>query len=584
VIQVAGDLQREPAARRRPRWLSVLRGLTLALVAIALAVFSFVFRFNDPGGSFAGLSDDHFFYVVRGWQILFGDLPVRDFVDHGAPLFYYVSAAVQRLGGRGTLSELVFCTAVLSVGAAATSVLAARASGSIVLGAAAGFAQILLEPRFYNYPKILVYVAAIPALWAFANRPTAPRRFLIALFIVVGLLFRHDHGVFVAVAMATLVVLMHGLTWQERFRHLVICGLIVLGLLAPYLVFIEMNGGLGSYLSQAAAWAEHDRQRAGIVWPSLWGIGRGGARGTLVATIQANRVAWLYYAELAIPLLALGVLALIPDALPRGWRNGRAKLASVAVLGVLLNAGFLRSPLEARLADPSVPHLIALAWLAGAGGCLLFRRETLRRLPAARTVAVIVLLLITTVTAAAAGVALGTGLQSRLRGAMLTEGTDVALERMERVATTLGATWPLETWSSRDRPGVLRLSYYLRDCTAPTDRVLVQDYLPQVVALAQRGFAGGHADLRPGFFETEAAQRLTVERLRRQSVPVIALGAGGDYEGFRQSFPIVTAYLDRAYRVVGERALDDRFAVTVLVAKDAVPRRQYTPMDLPCFQ
>jgi hypothetical protein len=70
---------------------------SVAAAATAATVFGFVWllRFNDPGGSFAGLTDDHFFYLIRGWQILFGDLPVRDFVDHGAPLYYYVGAAVQ---------------------------------------------------------------------------------------------------------------------------------------------------------------------------------------------------------------------------------------------------------------------------------------------------------------------------------------------------------------------------------------------------------------------------------------------------------------------------------------------------------
>jgi hypothetical protein len=69
---------------RRPS----LRSCVVAVTAAIVFAFSWLFRFNDPGGSFAGLTDDHFFYVVRGWQILFGDLPVRDFVDHGAPLFY----------------------------------------------------------------------------------------------------------------------------------------------------------------------------------------------------------------------------------------------------------------------------------------------------------------------------------------------------------------------------------------------------------------------------------------------------------------------------------------------------------------
>jgi len=52
------------------------RTAIVAALAAGIFVFSFLLRFNDPGGSFAGLTDDHFFYLVRGWQILFGDLPV----------------------------------------------------------------------------------------------------------------------------------------------------------------------------------------------------------------------------------------------------------------------------------------------------------------------------------------------------------------------------------------------------------------------------------------------------------------------------------------------------------------------------
>src|SRR5688500_17782189 len=81
---------------------------TWAAIAVAVIVFTFTwfFRFNDPNGGFAGLTDDHFYYLLRGWQILYGELPYRDFVDAGAPLYFYVSAAVQLLFGRGTLSEL----------------------------------------------------------------------------------------------------------------------------------------------------------------------------------------------------------------------------------------------------------------------------------------------------------------------------------------------------------------------------------------------------------------------------------------------------------------------------------------------
>jgi hypothetical protein len=567
------------------QWTAVVQTTVSALLAAALFAFSFIFRFNDPGGSFAGLTDDHFFYAVRGWQILFGDLPVRDFVDHGAPLHYYVAAAVQAIGGRGTLSELVFCALALSAGAAATCLLAARASGSLAVGALAGLAQILLEPRFYNYPKIVVYAAAIPALWAFADRPTAFRRFLVAAVIAVGFLFRHDHGVFVTGSMAVLVALLRGIPWRQRLRHIAVCGALALALLAPYLVFVQVNGGLAPYLSQAFAWAAHDRQRAGVEWPSLWGESVGDAQSAgVVALLRENRVAWLYYVELAIPLLALVVLASTPGVARSGWPQAQAKIGAVAVLGMLLNAGFLRSPLEARLADPSVPHLVALAWLCGLTGRLLFRREPFWRWPPRRMAAVAGLLLLAVAMAGVVGVTLTAGLGARLRNAALTEGIDLAQVRAERVREALGATWPLEAWVSREQPGVLRLTYYLRDCTSPGDRVLVQDYLPQVIALAQRGFAGGHADLRPGFFETPEAQRLVIERLRRQSVPVVVLGGADDYGAFRFSFPIVAAYLDERYEVIGDRALDDRFAVTVLASRSAAPTGRYAPLDLPCFR
>ena len=134
------------------------------VIAVALFAFTWLFRFNNPSGAFAGLTDDHFFYLVRGWQLLFGDLPVRDFVDHGSPLFYYIGAAVQLVLGRGTLSELQFCVTVIAACGAATFWLAWVGSGSMIAGLAAAMLAILLEPRFYNYPKLLVYVAAIPVL------------------------------------------------------------------------------------------------------------------------------------------------------------------------------------------------------------------------------------------------------------------------------------------------------------------------------------------------------------------------------------------------------------------------------------
>src|SRR5262245_7533536 len=283
--------------------LSTLRAGLILVVALGVGLFSWLLRFNDPGGSFAGLTDDHFFYVVRGWQILFGDLPVRDFVDHGAPLYYYIAYTVQEILGRGTLSELVFSTTMLSLAAAGTFWLATVASGWIPVGVVAAIFHVWLAPRFYNYPKVLVYVVAIPLIWSFIDRQRPSTRFWIALTTVIGFLLRHDHGVFVAVAMAVALLLMRELSWPARARHAAIYGALVLALATPYLLFIEWHGGLGTYFRQASAWAERDRDRAPVVWPGLFdnpdGVSdaakNGGAVTRVIATVRDNRVAWIYY-------------------------------------------------------------------------------------------------------------------------------------------------------------------------------------------------------------------------------------------------------------------------------------------------
>jgi hypothetical protein len=87
---------------------------------------------------------------------------------------------------------------------------------------------------------------------------------------VIAFLFRHDHGAFVGLATTVQMLSIGELRFAERVRHLVIYGLLVLALVAPYVVFIQVNGGVVSYFRQASAWAERDRAREPVVWPSLF--------------------------------------------------------------------------------------------------------------------------------------------------------------------------------------------------------------------------------------------------------------------------------------------------------------------------
>jgi len=175
-------------------------------------------------------------------------------------------------------------------------------------------------------------------------------------------------------------------------------------------------------------------------------------------------------------------------------------------------------------------------------------------------------------------------LPRRLEKAYLNQTLDDALDRAGSMWTRIGQSFPIPDDPAPDPDDLVTLSLYLRQCTQPTDRIFVEQYIPQVLALAERGFAGGHADLRPGFFTTEDMQRLTVERLRAQSVPVALVGGEDDLDGFRRSFPIVMAYFDRQFQNVAEHTFDGRFAVRLLVNRSAHATGRYAPLGWPCFR
>jgi hypothetical protein len=567
--------------------------LAVGAIAAGVFVFTWLLRFNDPNGSFAGLTDDHFFYVVRGWQILFGDLPVRDFVDHGAPLHFYVAAAVQAAFGRGTLSELAFTTTMLAAGSALTFWLAARASGSIAAGVCGAAVHVSLFPRFYNYPKVIVYAAALPLLWWLADRPGRRPCFWLAVTTVVAFLFRHDHGVYVAAGVLLTLAVSGGLSWTARLRHALTYAALTILVLSPYLVFLQLNGGLVSYASQTTSWAARERDRTPVEWPGLFDYPNGVSEETQevprllkpIWSVRDNSTAWWYYFELVLPVFGLIVALVSRDGFRPGWRRARVKVAIVALLGIILNVGFLRSPLEARLADPFVPHAVVLAWLVvalpamfRAPGSWAPRLAPWR--PALATALATVAIpmgfvLATTVT---------DDVYDRLANAGLTEGPRQALRQAASVARSVSSDWQLETWKPRaERSPSITLAMYVNDCTSSDSRIFVSPYIPQVLALGRRAFAGGHADLRPGYFTTDRDQRLVLERLQRQLVPVALLATDGSLENFRRSFPLLTAYLDEHFEVGGTHVFDSRFAITLLVDKNARSERRFADLDWPCF-
>ena len=124
--------------------------------AIAVALLTAAWRFL----TFTGFNNDHYIYLAGAQQIVFGEWPIRDFVDPGWPLMYGVSALARLLFGRELWVELLVVSGALAIGAGVTVAAAARLSGSIALALMVTLLEIGLNPRSFGYPKILLYAIA----------------------------------------------------------------------------------------------------------------------------------------------------------------------------------------------------------------------------------------------------------------------------------------------------------------------------------------------------------------------------------------------------------------------------------------
>jgi 4-amino-4-deoxy-L-arabinose transferase-like glycosyltransferase len=107
-----------------------------------------------------------------------------------------------------------------------------------------------------------VYAVAIATLWAWISAPRTRRTWLLAAVTAVAFLMRHDHGIYVAATFGILLLFMWDRPWRERVRHGVVYGLATLLLLAPYLVFLQVNGGVDRHIAMAYGWTARDFDRA----------------------------------------------------------------------------------------------------------------------------------------------------------------------------------------------------------------------------------------------------------------------------------------------------------------------------------
>ena len=259
--------------------------------------------------------------------------------------------------------------------------------------------------------------------------------------------------------------------------------------------------------------------------------------------IQQNALAWFYYLTLLVPVAALGRVG-------ADWWSGRvtrpeaAVVAATAVMCGIISHTLVRNGPAVRLADVAAATFVLAAWLArrGAGPAGPLFRARLQHM------GIVTLLLVTFWSVwTVGGASASGGFAARLSRAGVLDGPAGVWTQLGEVTRGL-RTRPIDDWAPPGSTGLRALARYLLDCTAPSDRVLVTWYAPDVFFYAERGFAGGQAFLYGELHASVADQRLTLERMQRQSVPII-LARRDRVDFFRRDFPLIYDYVQTRYRL-----------------------------------
>jgi hypothetical protein len=521
--------------------------ITTALVVSFVVVFRLLALKN-------GFPNDHFLHLAGAQQIFFGEWPTRDFQDPGMPLMYLFSAGAQMLLGQTLFAEAVLVAVAFAAAALLTIAAIYQLTGSKTLALLAGVLEVAMFPRTYGYPKVLLYAAAFLMMQRYVSRPGGGRLFGLAVVAALAFLFRHDHGLYLAVGGALSALLAPTIDgWRQRVRTSLTFVLLTAGLVAPYLLYVQLNGGLLLYLRTAVEFSAREAGRQWHVWPSLWG--------------EQSAEAVLVYAFHALP--AAAILALLVDR-RQPFGETAARVIPVAVVGVLVNVSFIRDPLNTRLADAIVPAVMLGAWL-------MHRAWTAGRW---RPIAVPVGVAIAAIVGSSI-LSVGKTAEELNRSGLLVSWLRIP-EFLREVGGTLRSPLTPAQIPSTAATELLPFMTYAERCTDADQRLLVMGFLPEVPVLTRRAFAGGQSTFIPGYYGSDENQRLVLKRLRDEVVPFVLVP--GDYaRELDQGFPAIMDYVHVRYMPFATLGEDPETGVQILLDRTLRALSQDAETGWPCF-
>jgi hypothetical protein len=471
------------------------------------------------------LLNDHFDRISRGRQVLaYGERPFIDFRDPGYFLTLYASAAMQAISGGRLVGEAVLDSAAIAVAVALTFLLTAHAAQSAGMGLVAALFTLIVEPRYYDYDKVLFYTLGLAVAWQYADRRTP--RVLIVFVLVTALagLFRYDNGVFLFVVALVTLTVSH---WHEpptlaRRMLLFVAGLLIV--LAPVAMLWQETIGVLEVARQIRTYAEIEGPRTEIFMMPTFRFDTGPSGPSLFDA--GNGVVVLYVVIVVLLPLAVARLWRKAPFAPLGVEHETAKIAPVVALGALVAVFILRNPLDARLGAAAPMAAVLAGWLLAPA---LPAHDSRR---SARGLAI----------AAGGGAALfvtfllaGRSAADLLQVSRTTSAGLAMLRELARVPPSLALL-----------PDTAGMAAYVRACTPPGSRVLVTGFSPELYYLADRGFAGGMPVSFGGHWSSAQDQEITVERLQREFVTLAIVDPA-----FASTYGRVNAYLSSSFELAG---------------------------------
>ena len=522
------------------------------------------------GGSLGGFDNDHYDILMRSEMLLRGEQPLRDFVDvelRGAwpALSYAVPAWAQKIGGRNMLSEAYLTVGALAFSAALVFLLALDLSRRWLIALLVVLLVVATGPKLYNYTKVLTLTLGVLALRGAVGNPTTRRLSCAAAATAFAALFRHDYGVYLGAATIVGLVARDAWAWPAITRHIGMYATITTVLLLPGAVWVQFYQGIPSYLARNMEISRLEEERTHLSWPVF--------DGASLFSVD-NLVPFVYYAFWL--LLALGALVLAvrtTASTARATPVERGVGAGLLAMGIMVTFFFLRSNLPARFGDAIVPVALLGAWCVGATA--VFQARTYRLLAAAPTTALLVSMLGAMWIVGEVPAELYAGGLSRSRDQMAYRSAAVREELL---------SLPPEAWHGGEIAGTLRVARYVAECTRNEDHLMVAGYAPEVSVLARRPFAAGQSKMAFSFYTSDFDQRRALEKLERQSVPIVLANYEEFEEAFVTDYPLLWEYVSTHYQRAGVISVDGEPRFIVFAETARPPSGTDEEFGLPCFR